>query len=130
MISACRNKNLAEKAVASIKQETKKNNIEAELLDLADLESVRRFAGRMNANLKRLDILINNAGVMNTPKTKTKDGFELQFGVNHLGHFLLSNLLLDLLKNSQPSRIINVSSLLHYCKFDINLRLMLANIYN
>jgi NAD(P)-dependent dehydrogenase (short-subunit alcohol dehydrogenase family) len=66
--------------------------------DLASLQSVREFVARFKAEQERLDILINNGGVMRTPNSKTKDGFETQLGVNHLGHFLLTNLLLDRLK--------------------------------
>lgn len=75
-------------------------------LDLASLQSVKQFAEEFNSKYDRLDILINNAGLVVAPEDnkKTVDGFELHFGVNHLGHFLLTNLLLEPLKNAQPSR--------------------------
>lgn len=75
-------------------------------LDLASLESVRKFAREFKNKYEKLDILVNNAGLMISPdkRLKTKDGFEMHFGVNHLGHFLLTNLLLDPLKNAAPSR--------------------------
>jgi NAD(P)-dependent dehydrogenase (short-subunit alcohol dehydrogenase family) len=82
-------------------------------LDLGSLESVRGFVEAFRGTHERLDGLVNNAGVMNTPKGQTRDGFETQFGVNHLGHFLLTELLLDMLKASAPSRIVCVSSAAH-----------------
>jgi len=82
-------------------------------LDLGSLKSIRLFATEFIAKNLPLHYLINNAGIMNTPYTITEDGFEAQFGVNHLGHFLLTNLLLDKLKESAPSKIINLSSSLH-----------------
>jgi NAD(P)-dependent dehydrogenase (short-subunit alcohol dehydrogenase family) len=88
-------------------------SVEVMELDLASLDSVRRFAEAFLAKYDRLDGLVNNAGVMATPQGKTVDGFETQFGVNHLGHFLLTELLLDTLKASAPSRIVCVSSLAH-----------------
>ncbi|KAK1333268.1 hypothetical protein QTO34_006809 [Cnephaeus nilssonii] len=88
-------------------------------LDLASLRSVRAFCREMLQEEARLDVLINNAGVFQCPYMKTEDGFEMQFGVNHLGHFLLTNLLLGLLKSSAPSRIVVVSSKL-YKYGDIN----------
>ena len=83
-------------------------------LDLANLDSVRDFAEKFKDSYSRLDLLINNAGVMMPPLSKTKDGFELQFGTNHLGHFALTGLLIDLIKNTPDSRIVNVSSGAHH----------------
>ena len=82
-------------------------------LDLANLESVRSFAENFKKKYSGLDLLINNAGVMIPPYSKTKDGFELQFGTNHLGHFALTALLFDAIKNTANSRIVNVSSAAH-----------------
>jgi NAD(P)-dependent dehydrogenase (short-subunit alcohol dehydrogenase family) len=82
-------------------------------LDLTSLTSIRAAAEQVNA-LPQLDVIINNAGVMVPPKTLTEDGFELQFGVNHLGHFALTGLLLDKLRAQPDSRIVNVSSLAHH----------------
>ncbi|KPJ17023.1 Retinol dehydrogenase 13 [Papilio machaon] len=77
--------------------------------DLASLASVREFVNRFKSEEPKLDILVNNAAVMETPKGVTKDGFETQLGVNHMGHFLLTNLLLDTLKASAPSRVVVVT---------------------
>lgn len=79
-------------------------------LDLASLESVRAAAAGLRATHPRIDLLINNAGVMYTPRQTTRDGFELQFGTNHLGHFALTGLLLDLLLPVPGSRVVTVSS--------------------
>ena len=82
-------------------------------LDLASFASIRSFASEFEDRFDRLDVLVNNAGGMLTSRTTTQEGFETTFGVNHLGHFLLTNLLLDVLKKSAPSRIVNVSSDAH-----------------
>lgn len=83
------------------------------LLNLASLDSVRRFVTSFRSQFDHLDILVNNAGVMTFSKKLTDDNYELSFGVNHLGHFLLTNLLMDSLKKSSSARIINVSSGAH-----------------
>lgn len=82
-------------------------------LELDDLASVRAFAAEVKRHHPTLQGLVNNAGVMKTPFGHTKDGFETQFGVNHLGHFLLTNLLTDALKAGAPSRVVNLSSYFH-----------------
>lgn len=114
VILACRDTKKAEKAAKQIQDVTGNQNVQVEYIDLADLETVRAFAKKMNSELDKLDILVNNAGIMFCPNWRTKQGFEMQFGVNHLGHFLLTNLLLDLVKKADKARIINVSSRAHY----------------
>ena len=113
VIIGCRNIEKGTEALKEIQDRSGNRNVFLEKLDLASLESVRTFADKILNSEPRVDILINNAGVMACPYQKTQDGFEMQFGVNHLGHFLLTLLLLDRLKSSQPSRIINVSSSAH-----------------
>ncbi|XP_059191968.1 retinol dehydrogenase 11-like isoform X1 [Centropristis striata] len=113
VILACRDMDRANKAAEEVKKRSGNDNVVVKKLDLASLESVRQLAKDVLASEKRLDILINNAGIMSCPKWQTAEGFEMQFGVNHLGHFLLTSCLLDLLKKSAPSRIVNVSSLAH-----------------
>ncbi|PNJ01880.1 RDH13 isoform 9 [Pongo abelii] len=113
IILACRDMEKCEAAAKDIRGETLNHHVNARHLDLASLQSIREFAAKIIEEEERVDILINNAGVMRCPHWITEDGFEMQFGVNHLGHFLLTNLLLDKLKASAPSRIINLSSLAH-----------------
>ena len=111
VIGACRRVDAAKKAFAGLNNI--RGSVEIMELDLASLASVRSFAEAFLTKYNRLDGLVNNAGVMAVPEGKTKDGFETQFGINHLGHFLLTELLLDTLKASTPSRIVNVSSVMH-----------------
>ncbi|XP_031603285.1 retinol dehydrogenase 13-like isoform X2 [Oreochromis aureus] len=113
VILACRDMEKANKAAEEVKKRSGNDSVIVRKLDLASLQSIRQLAKDVLASEERLDVLINNAGIMSCPKWKTEDGFEMQFGVNHLGHFLLTNCLLDLLKKSSPSRIVNVSSLAH-----------------
>lgn len=113
VVLACRNLQKGEKAKAEILTNEIKGSIEVMKLDLMDLASVKNFASNFNKNYNKLDILLNNAGIMATPNFKTKDGFEAQLGTNHMGHFALTGLLLDLIKATPNSRVVNVSSLAH-----------------
>eukprot|EP00026_Physarum_polycephalum_P013042 Phypoly_transcript_13403.p1 GENE.Phypoly_transcript_13403~~Phypoly_transcript_13403.p1 ORF type:complete len:332 (+),score=55.22 Phypoly_transcript_13403:59-1054(+) len=97
-------------AVSLLKQETKNEKIESLAVDLDSFTSIRSFAEAFNAKKIPLNYLINNAGVMACPQGKTKDGLETQMGVNHFGHFLLTNLLLPRLIEGAPARVISVSS--------------------
>jgi NAD(P)-dependent dehydrogenase (short-subunit alcohol dehydrogenase family) len=116
---ACRSATKGEDALNRIRKDLPKANVSLRTLDLSDLDSVREFAvqyaaGNDRADNDRLDLLINNAGVMVPPESKTKQGFELQFGVNHLGHYALTGLLLDLLRANAGARVVNVSSAAHH----------------
>lgn len=110
VILACRDTNAAAEAVKYVRKRTKEGELIIKKLDLASLKSIKSFCTDVLENEKHIDILINNAGVGYCPFMRTEDGFEMQMGVNHLGHFYLTNLLLEKLKDSAPSRVIVVSS--------------------
>lgn len=111
---ACRNKEKGEAACADILQSASQAAVEFQPLDLASLESVKTFAENFTAAHQNLDLLINNAGVMMVPSLeRTVDGFERQFGTNHLGHFALTGRLLATLLKTENSRIVTVSSVMH-----------------
>jgi NAD(P)-dependent dehydrogenase (short-subunit alcohol dehydrogenase family) len=110
VILACRDAGRGEEALAKMRAEVPDGSFALRPLDLADLASVRAFA---DAAPERIDLLLNNAGVMATPYRKTADGFELQFGTNHLGHFALTGLLLPRLEASAAPRVVTASSGVH-----------------
>jgi NAD(P)-dependent dehydrogenase (short-subunit alcohol dehydrogenase family) len=113
VVLAVRNLEKGKEAAARITAAAPGAEIELQELDLTSLESVRTAAAQLRSDHERIDLLINNAGVMYTPKSTTKDGFEMQFGTNHLGHFALTGLLLDRLLPVTDSRVVTVSSLGH-----------------
>lgn len=113
VVMACRNAEKANAAADKIRQEVPGAKLEVMPLDLADLASVRAFTDTFKAKHDKLDLLVNNAGIMIPPFSKTKDGFEVQFGANHLGHFALTGLLLQLIQKTPGARIVNVSSSAH-----------------
>ncbi|XP_041035476.1 retinol dehydrogenase 11-like [Carcharodon carcharias] len=113
VIMACRDLEKSELVAEQLRASVCSNNIVVYKLDLASLNSIQCFAREVVENEDHVDILINNAGAAIGPREVTEDGFEMQIGVNHFGHFLLTILLLDQLKSSVPSRVINVSSRAH-----------------
>ena len=113
VIIACRSQDKAEAALERLRKDVPEGDFTSLPLDLADLASVRACAEAFGAQEQRLDLLINNAGVMIPPYSKTKDGFELQFGTNHLGHFALTGHLLSCLLATPNSRVVTVSSMAH-----------------
>ena len=112
-ILACRSLDKAKAALAQIQAQVPNASAQIMLLDLASQASVRQFAQAFNAKYDRLDLLINNAGIMMVPYGKTEDGFERQFGTNHLGHFALTGLLMDRILATPGARVVNVSSIAH-----------------
>jgi NAD(P)-dependent dehydrogenase (short-subunit alcohol dehydrogenase family) len=113
VILACRDKDKGNAAAQKISQEFPAAKAELMMLDLSELASVRRFAGEFKSRFGALDLLINNAGIMAVPYRKTADGFESQFGTNHLGHFALTLLLMDRILRAPRARVITVSSFGH-----------------
>ena len=113
VVLACRNQDKAKDAADRIQNEAPTARLELIPLDLSDLSSVQAFATSFREGHSQLNGLINNAGVMALPKRTTTDGFEMQFGTNHLGHFALTGHLLGLLLATPGSRVVNVSSFAH-----------------
>jgi NAD(P)-dependent dehydrogenase (short-subunit alcohol dehydrogenase family) len=113
VVMLCRSKARGEEALSEVRALSGNNSVELMLCDLGSQKSIEGFCGEFKKKYNRLDVLVNNAGVILPGRHQTADGYELQFGVNHLGHFLLTNRLLDLLIASAPSRIVNVSSGAH-----------------
>lgn len=116
VIVACRDETKANRAVKMIKKLSKNEHVFFELLDLASFDSVRECANKINSTYSRVDIIVNNAGVMACPKWTTQNGFDYQFQVNYLSHYLLTRILLDKIFHqcdSSSTRIINVVSKLY-----------------
>jgi NAD(P)-dependent dehydrogenase (short-subunit alcohol dehydrogenase family) len=120
VVLAVRNLDKGKDAAARITATGPRGEVALQELDLTSLESVRAAAEQLRADHDHIDLLINNAGVMWTPKSNTKDGFELQFGTNHLGHFAFTGLLLDRLLPVAGSRVVTVSSIGHRILADIH----------
>jgi len=121
VVMVCRDRERGEAALREIKQKSRNDRVELMICDFSSQNSIRQFASDFKERHDRLDVLVNNAGVVLRERSMTEDGLESTFAINHLGYFLLTNLLLDVLKKSAPSRIVNVASTAHkYGKLDIN----------
>jgi NAD(P)-dependent dehydrogenase (short-subunit alcohol dehydrogenase family) len=120
VVLAVRNLDKGKDAVELISKRSPNVDVALQELDLTSLESIRAAAEQLRSDYDRIDLLINNAGVMYPPKSTTKDGFELQFGTNHLGHFAFTGLLLDRLLPVAGSRVVTVSSVGHRIQADIH----------
>jgi NAD(P)-dependent dehydrogenase (short-subunit alcohol dehydrogenase family) len=121
VVLAVRDTDKGRRAAARISDATPSADVTVQHLDLASLDSVRAAAQELRARYPRIDLLINNAGVMFTPKTTTRDGFELQLATNHLGHFALTGLLLERMLPVAGSRVVTVSSINHRIQAEIDL---------
>ena len=113
VVMACRNEEKGREEVRAVEVRAPGAEVELESLDLASLDSVRGLAERVRERHPAIDLLINNAGVMAPPRGETADGFELQLGTNHLGHFALTGLLLDTLEGREDARVVTLTSNAH-----------------
>lgn len=113
VIMAVRNLEKGRKAMTDIKQSAPNADIEVRQLDLSDLASIRKFTASINNDYNQLDTLINNAGIMMCPQVSTADGFDIQIGTNHFGHFALTGLLMPLLRKTANSQLVVLSSIAH-----------------
>jgi NAD(P)-dependent dehydrogenase (short-subunit alcohol dehydrogenase family) len=120
VVLAVRDVEKGKQAAARIAQSAPGADLAIQQLDLTSLESIHAAAAKLRARHPKIDLLINNAGVMYTPRRTTRDGFELQFGTNHLGHFALTGLVLDLLLPAPGSRVVTVSSIGHRIRAGIH----------
>lgn len=120
VVMICRDRDRGETAQREIKQRSGNDRVELMICDLASQKSIEQFANEFKQNYDRLDVLVNNAGILMRERSLNQDGIESTFAINHLGYFLMTNLLLDVLKRGATARIVNVASAAHkYGKVDI-----------